>query len=155
MWISLIFLLTYMIYVGVTVGITPTLSESFYRVKYKWAFTIALWGTGFTLLPEWLNYSDTNFQFLAFLACGALCFIGASPAFKESLSRQVHMGGLITCIITLMAWCICSGLWIIPTICVTAGLLLSLKFKQCWGYIMECSAFLTAYLSVFVSKYLL
>lgn len=152
MWISLIILLSYIIYVIAEVGITPTLSESFYRVKYKWLFTLALYGAGFTLLPEWLNISE-DFQFLAFFACAALCFIGASPAFKEGLSRKIHIGGLIVCIITLLLWCILHHLIWVPIIAATIGGLLSLKFKNVWGFIMEAAAFATAYIVIAISKY--
>lgn len=152
--ISLILLLIYMIYAGVSVGITPTLSETYYRVKHKWAFTITLWAVAFSLLPTWLKYSPENCQFLAFIACAALCFVGASPAFKQEMDHKIHMGGLTACIVALAAWCISVRLWYVPVICAGLGGICSIIWRKYWGYIMECSAFATAYISVYIVQHL-
>ena len=152
-FVSLLILLSYMIYAGVTVGITPTLSETFYKVKQKWAFTVALDLTAFSLLPVWLEHSTENYQFLAFLACAALCFIGTSPAFKQGMDRKIHITSLVICILALMAWCILAKLWLIPIIALAIGIPLAIKFRQYAGYILECCAFVTAFASVIISKY--
>lgn len=90
---SLAIILTY---VGVMVkrnGIPSSISDTFYSLKHKVWFGFSMIGTALLLMPSLLNYTPEIYQFLAFLMCTGLCFVGVAPNFKNGLDRPIHIAG--------------------------------------------------------------
>lgn len=90
----MIFMFTaYVGFIWLKYGVQTSISDSYYSMprNLQWLFTIATWGYAFPAVMIGVPYSG-----LAFLAGAAICFVGASPAFKGGgLENTVHMVGAI------------------------------------------------------------
>ena len=98
----------YVAAIWIKFGILPSISESYYRLRYlqKSFFTMAMFGTGFPVVM----YSEGG---LMFFAGTAICFVGASPAFREDMTGAVHVIGAIGGIVLgLVSLWIDYELWI-------------------------------------------
>lgn len=73
-------------------GILPSISESYYRLpkSINFLFTLFCWGFA---LPAVIIGVDLTDNFLMFLAGSGIMFVGAAAAFKETLTKNVHMIG--------------------------------------------------------------
>lgn len=103
---SLAIILTY---VGVMVkrnGIPSSISDTFYSLKHKVWFGFSMIGTALLLMPSLLNYTPEIYQFLAFLMCAGLCFVGVAPNFKKGMDRPVHIGATCVSAISSQVWII-------------------------------------------------
>ena len=69
-----------------------SLSDTYYLWP-KWVFPTVMTVTGFGLLPCWLEITEGHpLQFLVFLSCAGLIFVGAAPNFKyDKLENSIHM----------------------------------------------------------------
>lgn len=106
--ISLAIILTY---VGVMVkrnGIPYSISDTFYALEHKLWFGATMWLTSLLLMPSILNFTPDSYQFLAFLMCAGLMFVGVAPNFKQGFERPIHIGA--TCVSSLS-----SQMWVILT----------------------------------------
>ena len=93
--ISIITFITYITYVMVKFGIQKSISDSYYDldIKNKIFFTLALWGFA---LPIGIAAETT----MLFLAAAGICFVGATPAFKDDKTEHtIHMIGAYSGII--------------------------------------------------------
>lgn len=83
--ISLIFLTMYIVYAVRVCGVPWSLSDTYYQLKKRnrpaWLFQMAMIIPAMLLMPVWLECSSGNLQFLAFLSCGGLMFVGSAPLF--------------------------------------------------------------------------
>lgn len=154
-FISLFTLLTYIIFTLLYVGATPSLSETFYKLKDKhvfpYLFTITLWIAAFTLIPVFIDNTPDTYQFLPFFTCAGICFIGASPFFKEGSDRYVHIGGLICSCVTLSIWVLLIGLFNLSMIALASAfigyiIMYAITKKSYPLYWLEMFSFITAYL---------
>lgn len=84
----------YVLGILISFGFLKSLSASYYALQKenKWLFTIALWGFAFPLILV----AETPLMFLAGVG---ICFTGAAPAFKETLTSTVHNVGAFTGVI--------------------------------------------------------
>lgn len=97
-------------------GIPPSISDTHYlwaessRTMFgKHVFTFTLWAVSFLILPFLLSTSTTNTQWLAFISCGALAFVGTACEFQERLTHTVHYASAYT-------WASATLLWVIINI---------------------------------------
>lgn len=88
-YLYLLSLLTLVAYIGYALkvcGLPALLSDTYYILKEKhrpsWLFQLAM-----VLVPVWLELSSGSVQFLSFLACGGLMFVGTAPLFKEDMVK--------------------------------------------------------------------
>lgn len=103
--LSLAIILTY---VGVMVkrnGMPYSISDTFYSLEHKGWFGFSMVATALSLMPSILDFTPNNYQFLAFLMCAGLMFVGAAPNFKKGLDRPVHIAGASIA-------GLCSQIWI-------------------------------------------
>lgn len=111
--ISIVTFITYTVIVALFFKFLPSISDSHYKIKeYTNApvFTLFCWLTAFPLLIYWIEYSKNDWNFLPFIACGALMFVGASPAFKNyELERKVHSISAVICLVSSYAWSLFFG----------------------------------------------
>lgn len=89
-YLYLLSLLTLVAYIGYALkvfGLPASLSDTYYILKDKhrpsWLFQLAMVLCPMLLVPVWLELSSDSVQFLSFLACGGLMFVGTAPLFKE------------------------------------------------------------------------
>lgn len=111
--ISIATFITFIVSVALLFGFLPSISDSHYKIKeYTNApfFTLFCWLTSFPLLIYWIEYSKNDWDFLPFIACAALMFVGVSPLFKDDeLERKVHSISAVICLVSSYAWSIFFG----------------------------------------------
>ena len=97
-------------------GIPYSISATFYKLKHPYWFMAAMWSTAGLLMPAVLDISKPGTEFLAFLACAGMIFVGAAPNFKEEMEGKVHMSGAVICVVASQLWVGCTPFWwvIIP-----------------------------------------
>lgn len=94
-------------------GVPSSLSVTYYlyeskKPALKWLFTAMMWAVAFCLMPAWIEISsDSNFQFLSFLAAVSIMFVGTAPAFRScKLESIVHQVSAWTAAIFSILWII-------------------------------------------------
>lgn len=98
-------------YVGVMIrrnGIPYSISDTYYSLEHKAWFGFSIISTALLLMPSILERTPESYQFLAFLMCAGLCFVGVAPNFKAGLDRPVHI------VATTIA-ALCSQVWVVLT----------------------------------------
>lgn len=84
-------ILSFTIYISIIVskyGVLKSISDSYYVMKYKVWFTLFIWNTGFSFILLGENA-------LMFFAGAFLCFVGATPLFKEKYEGRIHTIGAV------------------------------------------------------------
>ena len=95
-------------YVGVMVyrkGIPYSISDTYYSLEHKVWFGFSMITTALLLMPSILDRTPENLQFIAFLMCAGLCFVGAAPNFKSGLERPIQ-------IVSTSISAVCSQIWL-------------------------------------------
>lgn len=121
--LSIFIIAAYTVAVCVKMKVTPySISATFYALGNPWIFTLAMWLAAILVLPAALELGSGDT--CAFLACGGMLLVGASPNFKDKTEGLVHDFGAFICLAgsqlyvmvnhpyVLMAW---AG-WIVYTI---------------------------------------
>ncbi len=113
-------------------GIPYSISATFYKLKHSYWFMAAMWSTAGLLMPAVLDISKPGTEFLAFLACAGMIFVGAAPNFKEEMEGKVHMSGAVICVVASKLWVGCTSIWwvLIPVWIGFAGYILYGLFKH-------------------------
>lgn len=112
-FLSLLIIAGFTIYAVKAIGYIPTcLSATYYLLqKHKVLFRIAMIASGFLALPAWLEASPENWQFLAFLGCAGLVFIGAAPAFLDHFEGKVHYTATAIAAASAILWLTLASEW--------------------------------------------
>ena len=137
----------YVTYIYSKFGVLKSISKSYYelRPKNKWMFTIALWGFSIPMIIA----GDTA---LMFLAGSAICFVGAAPAYKDSMTDKVHVAGAVAGIVLgAAAMWINYGFWWITGLMALSAFLMShfeIKNETWW---IEITEFMFIFLGVLLS----
>jgi hypothetical protein len=140
-------------------GIPPSISDIYYLLPKKvnqpvfWAWSVL---TAVPLLVFWLDLTEaTNTQFLAFLSCSGLLFVGTAAAFKESFTRTVHITAACGCALFGLLWiAIHPFLWILPIVIIILFTTIGYKsphnkYGNHLVFFLELAAFLSTYTSIY------
>lgn len=142
LYISISVFVLYLTGIIIYKGIPDSISESYYVLGenklISSLFTWFCWIVGGTLLPYWL---DNGGGILAFLACGALMFVGAAPLFK-SHQKDVHFSSAIVCFVSSYLWLLLNNLTAFIISCSILILFTFVKKKLFWR---EITAFITIF----------
>lgn len=130
--LSMLIILTYVgVMIFKTKSIPYSISDTYYSLEHKVWFGFSMIATALLLMPAILNRTPESYQFLAFLMCAGLCFVGVAPNFKSGMDRPVHI--IATCIAALA-----SQLWIGLTcpwlllVWLAWVLYVGVRFRQLW-----------------------
>ena len=153
MLISLVLIAAYIVYaISVMRGIPWSVSDTYYQLdkrgRPKWLFQAAMIVPAFLLLPAWLDVSPVEIQFLAFLSGAGLIFVGAAPCFKLELEGKVHYIATGVCGVASSAWICLAGYWLFPLLLFASWIYLTYRYQRPMFWV-ECSLFLSVYLTVF------
>lgn len=94
-------------------GIPSSISATFYKLRYKAWFTITMFLTAGLLMPVILVITPEDYQFVAFLACIGMMFVGVAPNFREGIDKKVHTTGAVLCILFSQVWVLLTCPWIL------------------------------------------
>ena len=127
--------LCYLAYsVKVMEGIPESISATYYGLKEDgWLFQAMCIGMAFGLLPMWIESCCGEYEYLPFLACGSLGFVGIAPSFKLKLEGIIHYSAAVVCCVSSILWLLLSGNY--PIVIWLGGicLMLHLQFgRWCW-----------------------
>lgn len=152
--ISLIILTTYIVYAVRMCGVPWSLSDTYYQLNKRgrpaWLFQVAMIAPAMLLMPVWLECSSENLQFLAFLSCGGLMFVGTAPLFKEEFQGRVHYTGTVIAGLATMLWVCLSGMWYLPAVAFPVAGIIMLRYRK-WLFLAEMAAFVCAYAGILIS----
>lgn len=73
-------------------GYPETLSDTYY-IWPNWVFPTVMGLVGFSMLPNWLDVTaNSSLQFLSFLSCVGLIFVGSAPDYKNDKGQyNIHV----------------------------------------------------------------
>lgn len=154
--ISVIILTAYIIYAVSVCEVPWSLSDTYYQLKKRgrpaWLFQVAMIVPAMLLVPVWLECSAGNLQFLAFLSCGGLMFVGSAPLFKEEFQSRVHYAGTAISGLAAILWVCLSGLWYIPVAAFAPAGIIMASIPRCrkWLFWLEIAAFECAYVGILI-----
>ena len=151
--LSLIILTTYIVYAVSVCGVPWSLSDTYYQLKKRnrpaWLFQMAMIIPAMLLMPVWIDRSTDDLQFLAFLSCGGLMFVGSAPLFKEEFQGRVHYTGTVIAGLATILWVCLSGMWYLPAVAFPVAGIIMLKYRK-WLFWAEMAAFICAYAGVLI-----
>lgn len=152
---------SFIIYLGyVIISIIKTksslenLSDTYY-IWPKWVFPTFMTVIASILLPAWLEITEGHdLQFLAFLSCAGLIFVGFTPNYRnDKMQYKIHS----ICVYLIALTSVLSMLYLIGgiehfiisliVIFLTAWAL-GENFKECWLFKLETALFLGNYFSL-------
>jgi len=171
LYTTLISIIVFTLYLGVTLlrfqTIPPSLSDTYYKWGTKgWIFTISMCVTAALMLPAMIAVGEGNvWQFLGFLSPASLVFVGVAPRFKTDLTEtKIHCISALICGTSAILWCILAvHLWwvLLISFAVIAGAFYftsrkSIKTIQgCihdeYTFWVEMWAFLSAFLALLIA----
>lgn len=120
--------------------------------NYGWVFTLVMFVSAILMLVPMLD-SGEGVQFLAFLGCAGLMFVGAAPNYIDKDTFPIHKGGAIMAAIGCVGWC--SSVNLAPTLLLAIAVLIiyfppAKKPKTVGYYWAEVAAFLDVYLTYWI-----
>lgn len=151
--LSLILLTIYIMYAVSVCGVPWSLSDTYYQLKKRnrpaWLFQMAMIIPAMLLMPVWIDRSTDDLQFLAFLSCGGLMFVGSAPLFKEEFQSKVHYTGTAISGLAAILWLCLSGMWWLPAVTLTIAVVIMLKYRK-WLFWAEMAAFASTYVGLLI-----
>lgn len=123
------------------------ISESYYFIKCKLLFTFWIILVSFLIFPSWVDISPINFQFLPFLSVISLMSVGIYPKYLES-EKTVHIFSALVSVIISLIWNIITTTYVIPLLFLVLLIILYIIKTKNLLFWIECSAFLSIYLSI-------
>lgn len=151
--LSLILLTIYIMYAVRMCGVPWSLSDTYYQLKKRnrpaWLFQMAMIIPAMLLMPVWIDRSTDDLQFLAFLSCGGLMFVGTAPLFKEEFQSKVHYTGTVIAGLATILWVCLSGMWYLPAITFAVAGIIMLKYRK-WLFWAEMAAFVSTYIGLLI-----
>ena len=120
--------------------------------NYGWVFTAIIVASSILMLIPMLD-SGKGIQFLAFLGCAGLMFVGFVPRYLDSAEHIIHKSAAITAAIGCVGWC--SSVNLVPTILLAIAVLIiyfppAKKPNSVGYYWAEIAAFLDVYLTYWI-----
>lgn len=122
------------------------------RRNYGWVFTLVMFVSAILMLIPLLDCGK-GIQFLAFLGCAGLMFVGAAPNYVDKDTFPIHKGGAITAAIGCVGWC--ASINLAPTLLLAIAVLIiyfppAAKPKAVGYYWAEVAAFLDVFLTYWI-----
>lgn len=116
----------------------PTMiSEIYYGTGRSLVMPATLVALALSFLPTMLDLGGQ--QWLAFLTCMGLAFVGASPAYLSEGERGVHKGGAIVSALAGTLWCLTMEPCVVGVAALIA-VIASLADRRCWLFWCEVCA---------------
>lgn len=116
----------------------PTMiSEIYYGTGRSWLMPVTLVALALSFLPVMLDLGGQ--QWLAFLTCMGLAFVGAAPAYLSQGERSVHKGAAIMSALAGTLWCLTMEPCVVAVAAIMA-IIATLTDRRCWLFWCEVCA---------------
>ena len=116
----------------------PTMiSEIYYGTGRSLVLPCLLVALALSFLPVMLDLGGQ--QWLAFLTCMGLAFVGAAPAYLSEGERSVHKGAAIMSALAGTLWCLTMEPWVVAVAALIAAIA-TLADRRCWLFWCEVCA---------------
>ena len=102
--LSLFTILAYTVTMVIKEGVPYSVSDTYYSLEHKWAFSLSVILSALLLMPSAFQASSESSEFLVFLFTLGQCLVGTAPHFK-GWQHKLHIAGA-----TLLL--ICSQVWV-------------------------------------------
>lgn len=165
--ISFLLLAGFLLLAAMRFGIPDMMSDVYYQLQgctgsevigdkrkrnYGWVFTAVMFVSAILMLVPILD-SGEGVQFLAFLGCAGLMFVGFAPNYLDSNEHAIHKSAAITAAIGCAGWC--ASINLAPTLLLAIAVLIvyflpAAKPKAVGCYWAEVAAFLDVYLTYWI-----
>lgn len=162
--ISFLLLAGFLLLAAVRFGIPDMVSDVYYQLhgctgsevvgdkckrNYGWVFTLVMFASALFMLIPLLDCGK-GIQFLAFLGCVGLMFVGFAPHYLDSTEHAIHKSAAIMSTIGCVGWC--SSVNLAPTLLLAIAVLIiyfppAKKQKTTEYYWAEVAAFLDVFLT--------
>lgn len=127
----------------------PTMiSEMYYGMGRSCMMPCVLVALALSFLPLMLDLGGQ--QWLAFLTCMGLAFVGAAPAYLSQGERSVHKGAAILAAVAGTLWCMTMEPCVVAVAALMA-IIATLTDRRCWLFWCEICT-MTAVLATVVIK---
>lgn len=132
---AFLLLVGYLLLVALRFGIPDMVSDTYYQLQgctgseiapFKhprnmgWVFSLLMVTVSFLMLICLLD-TGMGIQFLAFLGCAGLCFVGCAPNYYDRDACSVHKSAAIIAAAGSIGWCLSAS--IVPTLVILAAYL--------------------------------
>ena len=148
-------------------GVPDMVSDTYYQLQgttgseviggktkrnFGWVFSVVMFASALLMLVSLLD-SGKGIQFLAFLGCAGLMFVGFVPRYLDSSEHIIHKSAAITAAIGCVGWC--SSVNLAPTLLLAIAVLIiyfppAKKPNSVGYYWAEIAAFLDVYLTYWI-----
>ena len=116
----------------------PTMiSEIYYGMGRSLLLPCLLVALALSFLPTMLDLGGQ--QWLAFLTCMGLAFVGAAPAYLSQGERSVHKGAAILAAVAGTLWCLTMEPCVVAVAALMA-IIATLTDRRCWLFWCEVCA---------------
>lgn len=116
----------------------PTMiSEIYYGTGRSLVMPATLVALALSFLPTMLDLGGQ--QWLAFLTCMGLAFVGAAPAYLSQGERSVHKGAAILSAVAGTLWCMTMEPCVVAVAALMA-IIATLTDRRCWLFWCEVCA---------------
>ena len=116
----------------------PTMiSEIYYGMGRSLLMPCLLVALALSFLPTMLDLGGQ--QWLAFLTCIGLAFVGAAPAYLSQGERSVHKGAAILAAVAGTLWCMTMEPCVVAVAALMA-IIATLTDRRCWLFWCEVCA---------------
>ena len=116
----------------------PTMiSEIYYGTGRSLLLPCLLVALALSFLPTMLDLGGQ--QWLAFLTCMGLAFVGAAPAYLSEGERSVHKGAAILAAVAGTLWCMTMEPCVVAVAALMA-IIATLTDRRCWLFWCEVCA---------------
>lgn len=134
-FIALLLLGGYLLLMALRFGIPDMVSDTYYQLQgctgseiipfreprnMGWIFSVLMVTVAFLMLICLLD-TGRGIQFLAFLGCAGLCFVGCAPNYCDRDVYSVHKPAAIIAAVGSIGWCLSVS--IVPTLVILAAYL--------------------------------
>mgnify|MGYP004458746737 FL=1 len=129
-------------------GRPKMISEMYYGMGRSCMMPCVLVALALSFLPLMLDLGGQ--QWLAFLTCMGLAFVGAAPAYLSQGERSVHKGAAILAAVAGTLWCMTMEPCVVAVAALMA-VIATLTDRRCWLFWCEICT-MTAVLATVVIK---
>lgn len=102
-FLSLLTILAYTVTMVIKEGVPYSVSDTYYSLQHKWAFSVAVILSALLLMPAAFQVSTESSEFLVFLFTAGQCLVGTAPHFK-GWQHKLHISGAVLLLIGSQVW---------------------------------------------------